>query len=205
MKFLFDFFPVLLFFLAFWFYDEVKSVLTDLGVDPALLTLHENAATEAILAATMVAIVATFLQVLISWLRRHRVENMHLITLALLVVLGGATLIFKEEIFIKWKPTAVNWLFALVFWGSELRLVGGKPLIRRMMEGKVALPAEIWTRLNRSWVLFFVIVGLLNLYVIYHFSTEFWVNFKLFGLLGLTLVFVVAQSFYLMRHIKPEP
>nr|VFK50057.1 MAG: intracellular septation protein [Candidatus Kentron sp. TC] len=203
MKFLSDFFPIALFFLAFWFYDELKKWLVDLGIDSAVLTLHENVATEGILAATIVAIAATFLQVGISWLRRHRVEKMHLITLALLLVLGGATLLFKEEIFIKWKPTAVNWLFALVFWGS--RFIGKKPLIRRMMEGNVQLPDVIWERLNRSWVIFFAAMALLNLYVIYYFSTEFWVNFKLFGLLGLTLIFVIGQSFYLVRHMKSEP
>nr|VFJ62946.1 MAG: intracellular septation protein [Candidatus Kentron sp. FW] len=200
MKLLFDFFPILLFFIAFWFYDELKSQLIDLGMDPGILTLHENATTEGILVATAVAILATFLQVGISWLRLRRVENTHLITLGLLVVLGGATLVLKEEIFIKWKPTAVNWLFALVFWGS--RFVGGKPLIQRMMESNIELPPTVWRQLNMSWVIFFAAAGFLNLYVIYHFSTEFWVNFKLFGLLGLTLAFVIGQSFYLMRHMK---
>nr|VFK60507.1 MAG: intracellular septation protein [Candidatus Kentron sp. TUN]VFK69828.1 MAG: intracellular septation protein [Candidatus Kentron sp. TUN] len=203
MKFLSDFFPILLFFLTFWFYDELKSVLGDVGVDPTILTLHENGTTEGILAATIVAIVATFFQVGILWFRRRHVENMHLITLGLLIVLGGATLVFKEEIFIKWKPTIVNWLFALVFWGS--RFVGEKPLVRRMMESNIDLPPAIWERLNTSWIIFFISVGFLNLYVVYYFSTEFWVNFKLFGLLGITLAFVVSQSFYLMRHMKPRP
>jgi len=202
-KFLFDFFSVVLFFLAFWFYDEVKTALIDGGVDPAVLTLHENNTTEAVLVATVVAIVATFLQVAILWFRQRRVENMSLITLALLVVLGGATLLFKEEIFIKWKPTAVNWLFALVFFGS--RFVGEKTLVQRMMEKGVQLPVDVWQRLNWSWVLFFLGMGFLNLYVMYQFSTEFWVNFKLFGLIGLTLVFVVGQSFYLIRYMKPPP
>ncbi|NNJ84593.1 MAG: septation protein A [Gammaproteobacteria bacterium] len=165
-----------------------------------MLTLHESSSTEAILAATIVAIVATFIQVVISWLRSHRVENMHLITLALLVVLGGATLLFKDEMFIKWKPTAVNWLFALVFFGSQF--VGGKSLVQRMMEKNIELPSAIWTRLNWSWVVFFLVMGFVNLYVIYNFSTEFWVNFKLFGLLGLTLAFVVGQSFFLVRFMK---
>nr|VFJ93102.1 MAG: intracellular septation protein [Candidatus Kentron sp. LFY] len=200
MSFLFDFFPIVLFFVAFWFYDELKGGLVDLGVDPTVLTLHENSATEGILVATGVAIVATFFQVGISWLRHRRVEKMHLITLGLLVVLGGATLMFREEIFIKWKPTAVNWLFALVFLGSQF--VGEKPLVRRIMEGKIELPSVVWTRLNMSWVVFFSAMGLLNLYVVYYFSTEFWVNFKLFGLLGFTLAFVVGQSFYLARHMK---
>nr|VFJ66518.1 MAG: intracellular septation protein [Candidatus Kentron sp. FM]VFJ76337.1 MAG: intracellular septation protein [Candidatus Kentron sp. FM]VFK16090.1 MAG: intracellular septation protein [Candidatus Kentron sp. FM] len=200
MKFLTDFFPIVLFFLAFWFYDELKGTLIDLGVDPGILTLHENGTTEGVLVATIVAIVATFLQVGILWLRNHRVENMHLITLVLLVVLGGATLLFKEEMFIKWKPTAVNWLFALVFWGS--RFVGGKPLVQRMMEKNIQLPAAAWTRLNGSWVIFFLLMGFLNLYVVYYFSTEFWVNFKLFGLIGLTMVFAIGQSFYLARFMK---
>ncbi|MBT8421377.1 MAG: septation protein A [Gammaproteobacteria bacterium] len=165
-----------------------------------MLTLHESSSTEAILAATIVAIVATFIQVAISWLRSHRVENMHLITLALLVVLGGATLLFKDEMFIKWKPTAVNWLFALVFFGSQF--VGGKSLVQRMMEKNIELPSAIWTRLNWSWVVFFLVMGFVNLYVIYNFSTEFWVNFKLFGLLGLTLAFVIGQSFFLVRFMK---
>nr|VFK37216.1 MAG: intracellular septation protein [Candidatus Kentron sp. SD]VFK41512.1 MAG: intracellular septation protein [Candidatus Kentron sp. SD]VFK78501.1 MAG: intracellular septation protein [Candidatus Kentron sp. SD] len=205
MKFLFDFFPILLFFLAFWFYDELKSELMDLGIDPALLTFHENSNTEGILVATIVAIAATFIQVAILWFRRHRVENMHLITLVLLVFFGGATLLFKEEIFIKWKPTAVNWLFALVFWGSQFAW-GRKPLVRRMLESnmEIELSDAMWQRLNMSWVLFFVGMGFVNLYVVYHFSTEFWVNFKLFGLLGLTLVFVIGQSFYLMRYMKPN-
>lgn len=200
MKFLTDIFPVLLFFLTFWFYDELKVFLAGLGVDPALLTLHENPTTEGVLAATVVAVVASFIQVGITWFRYRRVENMQLVTLVLLVVLGGATLLFQEEIFIKWKPTAVNWLFALVFWGS--RFVGGKPLIRRMMESNIQLPPAAWARLNQSWVMFFLVMGFLNLYVVYNFSTEFWVNFKLFGLIGLTLVFVIGQSFYLVRFMK---
>ena len=203
MKFLFDLFPIAIFFLAFWFYDELKGALIDMGVDPVFLTLHESGSTEGILVATIAAIVANVIQVSVYWARHRRVENMYWITLVLLVVMGGATLLFKEEIFIKWKPTVVHWLFALVFWGSQF--VGGKSLIRRMMEGKVELPALIWHRLNTGWVLFFLFSGALNLYVVYSFSTEFWVNFKLFGLLGLTLLFGIGQSLYLMHHMKSPP
>nr|VFJ96597.1 MAG: intracellular septation protein [Candidatus Kentron sp. H]VFJ97994.1 MAG: intracellular septation protein [Candidatus Kentron sp. H]VFK03133.1 MAG: intracellular septation protein [Candidatus Kentron sp. H] len=199
-KLLTDFFPILLFFLTFWFYDEIKGALIGLGVDPALLTLHENGSTEAVLAATAVAILAGFAQVGITWFGDRRVENMQVITLALLVLLGGATLMFQEEMFIKWKPTAVNWLFALVFWGSPF--VGGKTLVQRMMEKNIQLPPGAWARLNGSWVIFFLVMGALNLYVVYHFSTEFWVNFKLFGLIGLTLAFVIGQSLYLVRFMK---
>lgn len=179
MKLLFDFFPVLLFFITFKLYE-----------DP----------TEGVLAATAVAIVASFVQVGVSWFRHRKVENMHLVTLALIVVLGGATLLLEDEMFIKWKPTAVNWLFALVFLGSQY--IGNKNLVQRMMEKSVQLPADVWGRLNTSWTLFFLTMGLLNLYVVYNYDTETWVNFKLFGLLGLTFAFVIAQSIYLMRHVK---
>lgn len=181
MKLLFDFLPVALFFVTFKLYE-----------DP----------TEGVLAATAVAIVASVLQVTFTWLRNRRVENMHLITLGLIVVLGGATLLLRDETFIKWKPTAVNWAFALAFWGSKF--FGGKTLVERMLSGSITLPRPIWHRLNMSWVVFFVAMGLLNLYVVYNFDTDTWVNFKLFGLMGLTFAFVIGQSVYLVKHIKPQ-
>lgn len=181
MKLLFDFFPILLFFIAFKLYD-----------DP----------TQGILAATAVAIVATFVQVGISWWRHRRVEKMHLITLTLIVLLGGATLLLKDEMFIKWKPTVVNWLFAIVFLGSQF--IGKKCVIQRVMEKNIQLPEVIWGRLNLGWVVFFTAMGILNLYVVYNFDTDTWVDFKLFGLMGFTLAFVVAQGFYLVRHMKPD-
>ncbi len=181
MKILFDFFPILLFFITFKLY-----------ADP----------TEGVLAATLVAIVASFVQVAIVWVRRRQVEKMHLVTLALIVVLGGATLLLRDEIYIKWKPTAVNWLFAMAFLVSQF--IGRKSLVQRMLEGNFALQATIWNRLNASWVLFFLLMGFLNLIVVYNFDTETWVNFKLFGLLGLTLLFVLAQSLYLVRHVKQD-
>ncbi len=163
--------------------------------------MHEDPQ-QGILVATAVIIAATVVQVAVNWLRQRRVEKMHLVTLALVVVFGGATLLLKDEIFIKWKPTVVNWLFAAAFVASEF--IGKKNLVRRMMEGSVQLPDIAWRRLNLSWVVFFTVMGVLNLYVIYNFDTDTWVNFKLFGLLGLTLVFVVAQSFYLVRHMDAE-
>lgn len=181
MKLLFDFFPILLFFITFKLYEEP---------------------TEGVLAATAVAIVASFIQVSVSWLRNRRIENMHLVTLALIVVFGGATLVLKEEIFIKWKPTAVNWLFAMVFLASEF--IGRKNLVRRMMENSIELPEAVWGKLNLSWVAFFVFLGAANLYVVYNFDTDTWVNFKLFGLLGLTVAFVALQSLYLIRHMKRD-
>jgi intracellular septation protein len=184
VKILFDFFPILLFFIAYKVFD-----------DPA-------EPQRGILMATVVAIVATAVQVGASWWRERRVQRMHLVTLALIVVLGGATLLLRDEIFIKWKPTAVNWLFALFFLASQF--VGRAPIVRRLMEQSVTLPDPVWSRLNLSWVVFFAALGLANLYVVYNFDTDTWVNFKLFGLLGLTLLFVLGQGFYIARHMPEE-
>ncbi|MEZ5671962.1 MAG: septation protein A [Thiotrichaceae bacterium] len=177
MKFLFDFFPIVLFFVAYKLYD--------------------------IYVATAIIIVASVVQVGWSWLRYRRIENMHLITLGFVVVLGGATLFLHDETFIKWKPTVVNWIFALVFLGTQL--IGKKPLVQRLMESQVPVTTEkVWGRLNAGWAAFFILMGTINLYVAYHFSTDTWVNFKLFGMLGFTIVFVILQSIYLMQYIVPE-
>jgi intracellular septation protein len=178
VKLLFDLFPVLLFFIAF------KASGGDVYV------------------ATGVAIVAGVIQVGLVWLRQRRLESMHLITLGLLVVFGGATLLLHDEMFIKWKPTVVNWLFAAVFLGSHF--IGKRLLMQRLLEKNIELPPPVWTRLNLAWGLFFLAVGAINLWVVYNFSTEIWVDFKLFGILGLTLAFVLLQSIYLMRHVKPD-
>jgi intracellular septation protein len=176
VKVLYDFLPVLLFFVAYKLFD--------------------------IYVATGVAILASLVQVGVLWWKHRRVETMHLVTLALIVVLGGSTLLLQDEMFIKWKPTAVNWAFALVFLASQY--VGKKPLARRMMEKAAELPEAVWLRLNWSWVGFFLALGAANLYVVYHFDTDTWVNFKLFGMLGLTLLFVLAQALYLSRFMPSE-
>ena len=149
MKLLFDFFPVVLFFIVYKMHD-----------DP-----HQG-----FIVATAAIIAATVVQVLVLWLRERRVEKMHLVVLALVMIFGGITLIFDDEIYLKWKPTAVNWLFALVFLGSEF--IGGKSVVRRLMESKVKLPGPVWTRLNASWVIFFAVCGALNLYVVYNFDNR---------------------------------
>lgn len=179
MKFLIDFLPVLLFFIAYY-------IPTDRS--------------QGIYLATTVAISASLVQVTWHRLRHGRYEKMQLVTLALLIVLGGATLLLHDARFIKWKPTAVNWAFALVFLGSQF--IGPKNLVQRMMEGAITAPAAVWRRLNLIWVLFFSFLGGVNLYVAFNFAEETWVKFKLFGMLGLTLVFVLAQSFYLARHAR---
>jgi len=176
MKFLADFFPVLLFFVAYKVYD--------------------------IYVATAVAIVASFVQVTVHWLKHRRFENMHLITLAIMVVFGGATLFLQDEMFIKWKPTVINWIFAAVFLGSHY--IGEKTIIQRMMGQAMTLPDQVWLKLNISWILFFVAIGVLNLYVVYNFDTDTWVNFKLFGLMGITFAFVILQIPFLTKYITPD-
>jgi len=176
MKFLFDLFPVVLFFAAFKLFD--------------------------IYVATAAAIVATFLQ--IGWLKwkRRKVDTMMWVTLIIIVVFGGATLALHDETFIKWKPTVLYWLFAAVLGGAELLF--RKNLIRAMLGEQVRLPAGAWSRLNWSWAGFFVFMGAANLYVAFSFSTDTWVNFKLFGGMGLMLLFVLLQAAFLARHIEEK-
>ena len=176
MKFLFDLFPVILFFASFKLFD--------------------------IYVATAVAIAATFLQ--IGWLkwRRRKVDTMMWVTLAVIVVFGGATLALHDETFIKWKPTVLYWLFGAVLGAAELLF--RKNLIRAMLGEQVRLPDAAWTRLNWSWAGFFVFMGAANLYVAFNFSTDTWVNFKLFGGMGLMLLFVLLQAAFLARHIEEK-
>lgn len=174
MKLLLDFLPIALFFAVYHLSGDI-------------------------ILATLVLIPATLAQVAVIWWRYRRVEKLHLITLALLVVLGGATVVFRDAAFIQWKPTVVNALFALAFLASPL--FGGKTLIQRMMEKAVSVPATVWSRLNLAWVGFFIAMAGLNVYVFKTFDEATWVSFKLFGMLGLTLVFVLAQGVYLSRHM----
>jgi len=173
MKFLADFFPILIFFAAY--------KLADIYV------------------ATAVFIVSSLVQVTWQRWRHGRVQGMHLVTLGVALVFGGLTLVLHDPLFVKWKPTVVNGLFAVAFLGS--RFIGERTLLERMLGEAITLPARIWHRLNIAWVIFFLSTALLNIYVAYNFPEDFWVNFKVFGLLGLTFVFVIAQSFYMARHI----
>ncbi len=173
MKLFFDTLPIILFFIAYKTYD--------------------------IYIATITAIVAIAAQIVFTLLRGKRPETTQWATLGIIVVLGGATLYLKNEMFIKWKPTAVYWLFALAFLGS--RYIGQKTLVQRMLGKNISLPGKIWNTLNISWVTFFVSMGILNLYVVYNFDTDTWVNFKLFGILGITLLFILIQAAFLSKFI----
>lgn len=176
MKPVLEFFPIVLFFVAYKLYD--------------------------IYVATAVVIGATIVQVAAYWLLYRKVETMHWITLGLILVMGGATLYLQDEQFIKWKLTIIEWLFGGAFLVSQF--IGNKTFIERMMGANLELPARIWKRLNLSWSLFFIGVGFLNLYVMAHYSTDDWVSFKTFGVPGLMVVFIIVQMAFLYKHV-PAP
>jgi intracellular septation protein len=204
MKQLFDFFPILLFFIIYKFYlDLPDDLILSVNAMFPFMNIQPGEAKHAIYLATLTAILATAVQVALTALISKKVEKMHIITLILLVVFGGATLLLKDPVFIKWKPTAINWLFAIVFLGSQF--IGQKPLVQRMMSHALEIDdSSVWKRLNLAWVTFFIFSGIANLIVAFNFSEEIWVDFKLFGLMGLTLLFVVGQAFYLARFIPSE-
>lgn len=174
MKPFFDFLPIIVFFIVFKFSD--------------------------IYIATGAAILISVIQVTAHWVKHRDVQFLQLLSLVLIVVFGGSTLLLHNEMFIKWKPTVLNWVLALVFLSSQI--FTKKPFIQRLMESSIALPQALWRRLNLAWVTFFSVMGIVNLWVVYHFSTNAWVNFKLFGMLGLTLVFAILQAVYLARHMQ---
>lgn len=152
--------------------------------------------------ATLALMIAMPVQLLVGYAMTRSLSRMHLISTALVLVLGTATLVLKNDLFIKWKPTVIDWLFAAVFLGSQL--FTGKSLIERAAGDAIELPDAVWRKLNMAWVVFFVLLGALNLLVVYSFSESTWVNFKLFGTLGLTLVFMLLQGLWLQRHLPQE-
>ncbi len=174
MKIFFDLFPILLFFIAYKFFG--------------------------IFAATWVAIAASILQIAWLLLKKKKVDGMMWLSLGIIVVLGGATLISHNENFIKWKLTVLYWLYAALLLVSDLWFK--KNLIRSMLGAQITLPEAVWRRLNLSWVIFFLLMSGLNLYVAYNYSTDIWVNFKLFGSLGLMIVFIVVQGFVLNKYME---
>ncbi|OIQ99218.1 intracellular septation protein [mine drainage metagenome] len=208
MKFLFDLFPVALFFAAFKISEaHAQAAANVVGQVLGVVGLGAGIAAKQgpILVATLVVILATALQ--IGWVRlRHgRVDKMLWLSLVLVVFFGGLTLIFHDETFIKWKPTVLYWVFAAALLVSERLL--NKNLIRNMLEAQMQLPEPVWRRLNLSWVGFFALMGVLNLLIAFafHLSTEVWVNFKLFGSMGLMLAFVVIQGMFLSKYIEEKP
>jgi len=176
MQLLFDFFPLIAFFIAYKF--------------------------GGIFIATGVIIAAVVLQTAVQWFRHRKVSTMSLISAALVLVFGGLTLWIHDEAFIKWKVTVVYWLFAAGFLVSQF--VGDRPVVQRMLDENITLERPLWLRLNTAWVVFFAALGAINIYVMHHFSTDTWANFKVFGVIGLTLVFTVLQGIWLAAKMPPE-
>lgn len=169
MQLLVDYIPIVAFILAYFYKDIFFATGVLMAVMPVVLVLQ--------------------------WMLTKKVNRIYTASTALVLVLGGATLAFRNPTFLYWKPTVLNWLIAIVFLGSQW--IGEKPIVQRMLGAAAELSPGQWIRLNQIWVVFFTIVGGINLYVAYNFSEAFWVKFKLFGMLGITLVFVIIQSIWL--------
>lgn len=205
MKILLDLLPVILFFVAYTVAKRVPDESTSFiaavlgavgageGLDPAQAP---------ILVATLVAVLATAGQVAWVLVRHGKVPKMLWMNLAIIVVLGAATLLLHDETFIKWKPTVFYWLFGAVIAGGQL---AGRNVIRAMLGAQMTLPAPVWARLAWSWAAFFAAMGALNLFVAFNFSTDTWVSFKMFGGIGLMFAFVIAQGLVLARHLQDDP
>ncbi len=176
MKFLFDLFPVILFFAAFKFFG--------------------------IFTATAVAIVATLAQIIYVKIRHGKVDNMLLASGVIITVFGGATLALKDPTFIEWKPTILYWLFAITLISAQLFFK--KNPMRSMMEKQISLPDQIWSKLNMAWAILFVALGFLNLYVAFNYSQDTWVNFKLFGVTGIMFVFIILQTLVLSKYLPKD-
>jgi len=176
MKFLFDLFPVILFFAAFKFYG--------------------------IYVATAVAMGATVAQIAWVWLRHRKVDPMLWVSFGVIVVFGSATLLLQDKTFIQWKPTVLYWIFAATL--AVAQIAFSKNLIRAMMGKQMQLPSPAWTQLLWSWVGFFTCMGVANIYVAYNYSEDTWVNFKLFGGMGLMFAFVIGQAVFLSRHLEQD-
>ena len=196
-----DFFPVVLFFIAYKFFGDIPPQLIEFANGLPFVSIDANEPKDAIYFATLTIIVATIIQNIGHWFAFKKLEKMHLISLAILLAFGSLTLAFKDPLFIKWKVSIFNWVFATVIIGSQF--IGEKPLIERMMSHALEVPKNIWKQVNFSWGLFFAIVGFVNIYVAYNYSEETWVDFKLFGVLGMTIVFMIAQGIYLAKHAEP--
>jgi len=199
MRFFKEFLPIIIFFVAYKFYAQLPVSLIEtinaLGL-PALIPAEP---THAIYFATLTAIIASAVSVLLHYWQAHQLNKNQTITFVLFLVFGGSTLLLRDPAFIQWKPSVINLLFAVIFLGSSL--IGEKTMVERLMGAAMQVPQSIWRRLNMAWVSFFVTVAGLNLYVAYQFSEQIWVNFKLFGMLGLTFAFLIIQMVILNRYI----
>jgi intracellular septation protein len=202
MKLLFDLFPVILFFIAYKLGNqnpELAATLATQWLGGLVSGGRVSAQEAATLWATLIAILATFAQVAYLLLRRKKIEPTLWMSLIIILVFGGATIWLHNEAFIKWKPTVLYWLFSVALLGGVW--IFKKNLMRLLLGSQLQLPEKVWQQLNALWAGFFGLMGGLNLYIAYSLSTNAWVNFKLFGFTGLTLVFVLFQAWFLSRHL----
>lgn len=205
MKLLFDFLPIILFFGTFKYAEAHRDWASAFATEHVGFLVSGGVVGPdegPVLLATLVVIAATLLQVAWLMLRGRKVDTMLWVSLGLVTVLGGMTVWFHSETFIKWKPTVLYWVMGLALWISSA--VFHRNLLQTLMGAQLELPARVWSRLNVAWIAFFAVMGLLNLYVAYSFETATWVNFKLFGGIGLMLLFTLAQGIYLSRHLPHD-
>ena len=202
MKFFLDFFPVVLFFVVYKFFGDLPPQVVNLANGIPFIVINHNEPKDAIYFATLVLIIATIIQNFVNFLVYKKLEKIHLISLGILLAFGSLTLAFKDPLFIKWKVSIFNWFFGAAIIGSQY--IGKKPLIERMMAQAISVPQLIWRKINFVWGLFFLFVGVVNIYVAYTYDEETWVNFKLFGVMGMTFVFMIAQGIYLAKHALPD-
>jgi intracellular septation protein len=205
MKLLFDFLPLILFFATFKYAEGQKDWASSFATEHlgGLVAGGAIGPGEApVLLATVVVILATLAQVVYLKLRGRKVHLMLWVSLALVVVLGGLTIWFHSETFIKWKPSGLYWTLGLVLWVSQA--VFRKNLLKTILGQELVLPDKIWQRLNFAWVAFFGLMGLLNLWVAYSFETSVWVDFKVFGATALMFIFTLGQAFYMSKYLPPE-
>ncbi len=207
MKFLFDLFPVILFFIVFKWGEGHAAAAQGFGQQYLSGLVSGNAGVPLdqapILLATAVAILATLGQIGYLLLRRKKVDGMLWMSLGIIGIFGGATIYFHNDLFIKWKPTVLYWCFAVGLLISQFILK--KNLIRTMLEQQMRLPEPVWTRLSLAWAGFFAFMGVLNLVVAFNFPTATWVNFKLFAGTGLMIAFVIGQTMFLSKYLKDAP
>jgi len=205
MKLLLDFLPILLFFGTYKYAEAHKDWAAAFATEHFGFIVSGGIVGEKeapVLLSTLVVIVATALQV--AWLkaRGKKVDTMLWVSLGLIVVLGGATVWFHNETFIKWKPSVLYWVMALALWASANLF--GKDILRQMIGDQLKLPEAIWKRLTLMWCAFFAVMGVINIWVAYNFSTDSWVNYKLFGGTGLMIAFMIGQGLYVSRHVEDE-
>ena len=199
MKFLVEFFPVVLFFIAYFFYQHIPAMWIESVSAIGLPSFNPAEPSDAIYFATFIAIIASGLVAVLHLIQQRELSKGKTITFVMFLIFGGATLFFRDPNFIMWKPTILNLVFALVFTASFF--IGKKTIVERMMGASVEAPSHIWNRLNLAWIIFFISLAALNLYVASAYSESAWVNFKTFGVLGLTLGFLILQMILISRFV----